>query len=440
MKEATIKNQFIKFVSQNILGMIGLSFYIIADTFFISKANGANGITALNLVLPLYNLIFAIGAMIGVGSAIRYTIAKSKGKKEADHYFGNAIFYSLLISLLFILSGLCIPDKIVAFLGGNDEIIKIGAPYTRIFMVFTPFFMWNQICNAFVRNDNAPSVAMAATLLSSLFNIVMDYVLMFPLGMGMSGAALATACSPIVGIMICCIHLLSKKSTVILSFKQLSLKRLLRSSQLGISAFVGEISSGVITIAFNMIILKLVGNIGVAAYGIVANISLVVVSVFNGIAQGSQPLISENFGKGKKENVLSLLKMSVLLEIILAVVITGGIICMKNEITNMFNGEGDALLTKYAHQGLILYSLGFIFAGLNIVGGSFLSAITAAKDAFIVSIMRGFVAILICAFVMSALFKMPGVWLAFPTAEIITLVATIVGIWKYVIKNDRIRL
>ena len=204
---------FAKYVSQNIFGMLGMSVYILADTFFISLAEGADGITALNLVLPIYSVIFAIGAMIGVGSAIRFRIQRAKNDQSADTYFSNAILWAFLFGMLFALAGLLVPDRIVAILGGDDRIIAIGTRYTRIFMSFAPFFMCNHICNAFVRNDNAPSVAMAATLFSSMFNIIFDYILMFPLRMGMAGAALATALSPVLGILICCTHLLSTKST-----------------------------------------------------------------------------------------------------------------------------------------------------------------------------------------------------------------------------------
>ena len=285
--------KFVKYVSQNMLGMVGMSVYILADTYFISVAVGTDGITALNLVLPVYNMIFAIGAMMGVGSAIRLVIERNQEHPNADGYFFHALSWALIVGLLFILVGIFFPDKLIALLGGDAEIVAVGKNYTRIFMSFAPFFMWNYICNAFVRNDGNPSIAMAATLFSSLFNIVFDYVLMFPLGLSMEGAALATALSPVVGILICCIHFRSEKCTV--KFKPMppSLRKILFCCQFGVSSFVGEISSGVITVVFNMIILGLAGNTGVAAYGVVANTSLVAVALFNGIAQGSQPLVSE---------------------------------------------------------------------------------------------------------------------------------------------------
>lgn len=427
----SVKKTFARYVSQNILGMIGLSCYILADTYFISKAMGADGITALNLVLPVYNLIFAIGAMIGVGSAIRFVISKTRGEADADFYFSNALLFAFGFGMVFLLIGLLIPDKVVALLGGDERITAVGESYTRIFMLFAPCFMWNQICNAFVRNDGNPSVAMAATLFSSLFNIVMDYVLMFPCRMGMSGAALATACSPLVGICVCCIHFRSKDNTVVFRLRRPSFSKLFGCCRLGVASFVGEISSGVITVVFNMILLHLAGNTGVAAYGVVANTSLVAVSVFNGVAQGAQPLISENYGRGNRKNVRTVMEMGVITSVCLAAAMLCLVCFFAKEITAAFNSEHSEQLAEYAQVGLKLYFTGFLFAGVNIVGSSFLSAVESAKWAFVISVMRGFVVIILCAFILSAMLGMNGVWLAFPSAELITAAVTAAALAAY---------
>lgn len=368
------------------LGMVGMSVYILADTYFISVAVGADGITALNLVLPIYNIIFAIGAMMGVGSAIRFVVERNKKSPDADGYFFHALVWAFIISLFFIFVGLFLPDKLIALLGGDAQIVATGKNYTRIFMCFAPFFMWNYICNAFVRNDGNPSIAMSATLFSSLFNIVFDYILMFPLGLSMEGAALATAFSPIIGIAICCIHFKSKKSTIRLKPVLPSFRRLLYCCQVGVSSFVGEISSGVITVVFNMLILGLAGNTGVAAYGVVAILLVVCIYLYAPV------------------------------------------------ITAVFNGEGNQVLASYAENGLRLYFIGFLFAGMNIVGTAILSSIESAKYAFFASISRGFVAIIIFAFVLSALLGLNGVWLAFPAAEFVTMLITLYGLVKTIQK------
>lgn len=422
---------FRKYVSQNILGMLGISLYILADTFFISRAEGANGITALNLVLPIYSLIFAIGQMIGVGSATRFKIASARKDENAGDYFSNAVFFALLFGAVFMLLGALVPDKLVALLGGDAEIVAVGTSYTRIFMLFSPFFMWNHICNAFVRNDGAPSLAMAAVLSSSLFNIVMDYILMFPLKLGMSGAALATAVSPILGIAICSIHFFSRENTIKIKRIHPSVKRLIQSMELGVAAFVGELSSGVTTVVFNTLILGLAGNVGVAAYGVVANMALVATSVFNGISQGSQPLFSEFYGKGEKEAVKKTRRLSIATALLVAAVMFVLVFFFAETITAVFNSEHSVEMRDYAVSGIRLYFIGFLFAGFNIAGTGYLSAVEAAGWASFLSILRGFVAIILCAVVLAAICGMTGVWLAFPAAELITAIFTMTALWKY---------
>lgn len=427
MNNTSIKSQFVKYVSQNILGMMGISFYILADTFFISRAVGSDGITALNLVLPLYNLLFAIGSMIGVGSAIRFAIEKSMKQQDTHEWFTNALFFGTLVGVIFSLVGIFLPGQVIALMGGDEHIVSVGIGYTRIFMAFGPCFTWNHICNAFVRNDGSPSIAMLATLLSSLFNIVFDYVLMFPLGMGMNGAALATALSPLVGVAICCVHFFSKKNHISFRFAVPSFKMLFQGCQVGVAAFVGEISSGVITMVFNLLILGLAGNIGVAAYGVVANTALVSVSIFNGVAQGSQPLLSTAYGKGRHDDVKAITRMGLATSLGLAVLILLFVNLQSETMANMFNSERNMELAALASNGLKLYFIGFIFAGINIVGTSLLSAVAAAKWAFTASILRGFVAIIPCAMIGARLFGLNGVWLAFPAAELIAAVVTLAG-------------
>lgn len=417
-----LRKRFYKYISLNILGMVGLSCYILADSYFISEAEGANGLTALNLVLPIYNLIFAIGAMIGVGTAIKYVIKKSEDENATNGYFFNALFFSITIGLIFFVIDFLFAEQILQLLGADKEILQVGLKYTRIFMAFAPVFMCNYVFNAFVRNDGAPFIAMLATLISSLFNIIFDYVLMFPLNMGMSGAALATALSPIVGICICSIHIFSKKSNVKICFMVPDIMLLIKSCAVGASAFIGEISSGVITMSFNFIILKLSGNVGVAAYGVVANVALVAISVFNGVAQGSQPIISESFARGKLKDVTKLRNMCFTFSIVSGMIMYAILFVNVRSVANIFNSEHNLELEAYAMKGIKLYFTALVFVGLNITASSYFSAIEKVVSSFIISILRGFVLILLCAFIMSWLFGMNGVWLSYAVAEGITMI------------------
>ena len=289
--------KFFKYIFQSMAGMLGISVYILADTYFISVYSGADGLAVLNLILPVYGLIYAIGAMIGIGSATRYAIDRAQGK-SASFYFLSAVTWDILISIPLVLAGIFIPDKILQLLGADAGLTALGKQYLRIILAASPFFMSNYAFTAFARNDSAPAIAMLGSIAGSMFNIVFDYIFMFPAGLGLTGAALATAFCPLVTMSICGTHYLGKHNQVGFHFRAPSLLHLIACCQLGVSAFVGEISSAVIAIVFNFLLLGLAGNVGVAAYGVTANLSVVAMCLFNGLAQGTQPLISESYGKG----------------------------------------------------------------------------------------------------------------------------------------------
>lgn len=411
--------QFTKYVLQSVAGMVGISVYILADTFFISLHSGANGLAVLNLILPVFGLVYAIGAMIGIGSATRYRISKAKGE-PVDFYFTQSVLFSVLCSIPFILIGIFLPEKLLQLLGGDATLTALGRDYLRIILIASPFFMTNYTFTAFTRNDHAPATAMFGSIAGSLFNIVFDYVFMFPMGLGMTGAALATAVCPAVTMSICCTHLFGKKNHVEFRFRRLSLRHLFSCCQLGISAFVGEISSAVTTIVFNMLILSIAGNIGVAAYGVIANISIVAMSIFNGLAQGAQPLISECYGKGDTAHVKKLLKWSLLTCLATEIIIVGAIFLATNPLISLFNSEQSAELARYADDGIRLYFLGYLVAGINIVLVAYFSAVDKPKPAITGSLLRGVVAIIFFAILLSALFGMTGIWLSFLCAEVLT--------------------
>ena len=415
---------FAKYVSQNILGMIGVSAYVLADTFFISLAEGADGITALNLVLPLYSLIFAIGSMIGVGSATRFKIYQARGDKEAGFYFTNSILFAFIFGLLFSLAGLFVPGAIVRLLGGTDEIVAIGIPYTRIFLLFAPFFMMNYICNAFVRNDGNPSLAMAATFSSSIFNIIMDYVLMFPLKMGMAGAALATAFSPIVGISICSIHLFSGKSSVHLQRQYPSLRRLGRACQLGVAAFMGEISSGVTTMVFNFLILGLAGNTGIAAYGVILYVNVIFYAFFMGYSTGSSPIVGYHYGDKNYAELKNLYRKGLVIVGAGSIFLTAAAIIFAAPISGFFVGY-DADLSKMAYHAFVLYSTSFLFCGFNIWSSGFFTALNNGFVSAVIAFGRTFLFQGIAIIVLPYIWGLDGVWLTMLVAEAMTLVVAV---------------
>ena len=420
-----LTKQFFKYVSQNIFGLIGTSCYILADTYFIAQAAGTDGVTLLNLCLPMYNLIFAFGSMIGLGAATRYAILQAQGEARAQRYFSNAILCACLIAIPFMLAGAFCPGTLLRLMGGDADIVALGLNYTRIFLLFTPFFMCNYIFSAFVRNDGDPSLAMVATLSGSLFNVVFDYIFIFPMGLGLPGAALATAISPVLSIAICSRHFFQKSCTLTFVRQAPSARLLVQSCQLGISGFVGELSSAVTTTVFNFLLLRLAGNVGVAAYGVVANFALVATAIFNGVAQGAQPLVSQCYGKMRWPGQKGCFCWAAAPRWHWRRCCTVPCLAFTDTFVALFNSESSALMAEYAHSGMRIYFLGYFFAGCNIVAAGYLGAVNRPTEATITSVSRGVAAIVTCSLILSALFGMNGVWSAFPAAEAITLALTV---------------
>lgn len=414
------------YILPNILATTGTSCYVLADTLFISLAEGANGITGLNLVLPIFAITYSIGAMIGIGSATKYALLKALGEKEeADKYFSNSFIFTLLFSLFFLMLGIFVPDVVLRLMGADDVIEAVTHSYMRVILCFSPFFMLNFTFTAFVRNDNAPKTAMAATLLSGVFNIIFDYVLMFPLGLGMLGAALATGFSPIVSMCICMTHYLSKKNSIRFEFVLPSIKRFISACSLGIVAFVGEISNGIITIVFNFILLNLVGNIAVAAYGVIANTALVGVAMLNGVSQGLQPVASETYGRAEKKDLKKVHIYSLTVAMIIALTLAVSVLIFAPFIIEAFNSEKSDILAKYAIPGIRIYFIGFIPAAFNIITAGFYSATGRGKESSLIAISRGIVAIIVFALILSRFFGVVGVWSSFFAAEMFTAILCI---------------
>jgi len=414
------------YIFPNIFAMVGTSLYILVDTYFISAYAGTNGMTALNLVLPVYSTIFAIGSMLGNGSATAYSLTKAAASKNADMYFSGAVLVDLMLSIPLVLIGLLCPEQVMMLLGADRVIVETGRDYISIVLLCTPFFLVNYAFTSFVRNDGAPNVAMAATIISSVFNIVFDYVLIFMLDMGMAGAALATGLSPVVSMGITMVHFLSKKNTIRFRFMLPKFNKIIWAGRLGIGYFIGEVACGVTGFVFNTILLGLHGNVAVAAYGIVSNISVVGMAVFSGISQGLQPMASEAQGVGNIADRKAICKYALKVGLVISAAIVGTILCFANQIVSIFNSEQDMEMAALAVPNLQLYILGFLPSSANIILCGYLGAIGRDRICAFLSVFRGVIAITAFAFVLSGLFGIFGVWIAYPSAELLTLLIAVI--------------
>lgn len=422
MDEQNLNRTFARYMSLNILGMLGMSGYILADTFFVSSRLGSDGLAALNLAISVFGFINGLGMMLGIGGATRYAICKAReDDREANASFTLSLVAGIGAGVVLVLFGLLFSRPLAGLLGAEDRILPMCAVYLRTAFLFAPFFILNHILVAFVRNDGSPKLAMTAMLVGSLSNIVLDYLFLYPLNMGIFGAALATGTAPIIGIAISSIHIFSGRSQFKAVPTGLSLRKMAAVAGLGIAAFINEFSSGITLVVFNLLVMHAAGTIGVAAYGVVANLALVVLSVFTGIAQGSQPLLSHAYGMQDLSVVRRVYHMALLLASALGLLALGAALLFPTQLVSLFNSEGNAALQAIAEPGLKLYFIGFLFVGFNFVSAALLGATEQAGASFRVSFFRGCLGIVPAACLFAFLFGMTGIWLAFPAVELVTL-------------------
>ena len=426
MKNSSDIREFIRYTVPNVLGMAGLSCYILADTFFISRGMGSNGLTALNLALPVYNFMHGTGLMLGIGGATRYSILRAQGREmDAQQVYTHMLGLAGGFALFFFLLGLFASHAITRLLGADPAVYDMTHTYLRVLLLFSPLFLLNDITMPFIRNDGAPRLAMAALVTSSLSNIVLDYIFIFHLNMGIFGAVFATSIAPAIGLAMFIPFFRRGRN----SFRPVrcSLCPSTAGSMmlLGLPALVTEVSAGVVMIVFNTILLSLGGNLAVAAYGVVSNIAIVVTSIYTGIAQGTQPLFSQSYGGGQHLRVSRFLKYALTSTIVLSALIYVLIFLGAGPIAAVFNSEQDPRLQNMAVIGLKLYFTSCFFAGFNIVLSSYFASVERSVPANTISLLRGFFIVIPTAIALALLGGMSGLWCAMTITEALVMLVGI---------------
>lgn len=430
METKQLLKEFLRYSSLNVLGMIGLSCYILADTFFISVGLGADGLAALNLAIPIYSFIHGAGLMFAMGGATKYSIFKIQNvHKTANAIFTNTLCITLLTSMVFILLGLFLSETITFALGAEGVIFSMTSTYLRVMLLFAPVFMLNDVILCFVRNDGNPRLSMLAMLGGSLSNIGLDYIFIFPLQMGIFGAVFATGLAPVISLLILSPHWLKKTRGFHLIRAKLQPQMVRQILSLGFPSLITEAASGMVIITFNTIILHLAGTIGVAAYGVVANLSLVVMSIYTGIAQGSQPLFSKAHGFSDRAGINKILGYAMTAMLLISGLIYTIVFFLADPITGLFNSQQNQKLQEIASAGLKIYFTSVVSAGFNIVLSVYFTSTENAIPAHMISLLRGVLLIIPMAFLLAHLFGLTGVWLAFPVTESL---CALLGIQLYI--------
>ena len=427
MQKDNMRNSFFKYVFFNIVSTLGVSVYILIDTYFISKGMGADGLASLNLCLPVFNFINGFGLMLGMGGGSRFSMMYCRTERcETDKIFTNSFYAALAISAVFEVIGLFFSRQFTVFLGADSSIFEMSRTYLKTILLFSPAFILNNLFVCFIRNDSAPKLAMAGVLGGSAANIVLDYIFIFRFEMGMKGAALATCISPLISMLIMGFHFITGWNAFMLRPEPPSLKIIKNIASLGLHSLVTEVSGGIVIMVFNFVVYRMLGNIGIAAYGIIANLAIVFTAIFTGLSCGVQPLMCRIHGKQDEPSLKYLLRLSISSALVMAVAAYAIVYIKTSDLVSVFNSEGSEHLRKIAEKGLRLYFVFMPFMGINSILSVYFTSLEKPFISQLISILRGTLLVVPLAFIFYAFRSINGIWLTIPTAELLTAIMSIV--------------
>lgn len=421
----------LKYTLPTVVMMIFFSFYTIVDGMFIAKFVGSNALSATNIVYPVINVIIGIGIMFATGgSAI---VAKKMGEGKNDEAKENFTLITLaaLISgcVIAIISVIFIKDIIYA-LGSTKALYYNSREYLFYMLIFTPFIILKLYFDYFLVTAGAPSLGLISSVAGGILNMVLDYVFIVPLGMGIKGAALATCIGYMIPSFVGIIYFFNKKHILHFTKPKLDLSVIKNSCLNGSSEMVTQLASAVSTFIFNVVMIKLLGEDGVASITIILYAQFLLNSAYLGFVTGVQPRISYNYGSENKEQLEKLIKYSLIIIFVFAIS-TFTLCRMSAEILiSLFATKGTELF-NITLNGFMIFSFAFLLSGINIFTPGMFTAFSNGKVSALISLLRTFVFFGVGIAILPKLLGVNGVWLVIPFSEVMTLLVSFVYIFKY---------
>ena len=372
--------------------------------------------------MPFFLLFNGIGLLFGIGSGILISSEDGMGnKKKANQYFATGFVSILSIAIILGLIWNYYLQPLCVILGANSDTIDLVLEYGKCIMAFAPVFMMSNYFAPIVRNMKNPKLVMCAVLTGSVLNVILDYVFVFPMDMGMFGAAAATVIGSLTTLLVLSTHFIKKQNRVKINKETISLNLLAPIFKCGFSSLIMEVASGFVIFIFNIQILKYIGNNGIVVYGIISNCVLVGLALFNGVAQAAQPIIATNFGAGLNTRVKKVLKYALITTTIIGVSLFAVVFLFTGQIIKVFVQANSEILSV-GIPALRLYLSAFCIMNINILISSYFQSVGKEKVAIYISIIRGFLLNIVLAFLLPSVLPSTVLWVVVPVSELITLV------------------
>ncbi|MDE6273466.1 MAG: MATE family efflux transporter [Clostridiales bacterium] len=421
--------KLLRFTFPSIVMTIFTSIYTIVDGVFVSNMVGDTAFAGLNLIFPFIMILGAVGLMFGSGGSALIAKTLGEGDKErANRYFSLFIIAIVVVGTVFAVVGFSVMPLVAEALGkdATRETVENGILYGRIWMCTLPFLMLQFSFQSFMITAEKPTLGFYITVSAGITNAVLDALFIAAFGWGLAGAAAATCVGQVVGGIVPVLYFARKNSSLLqLGKPRFEFKALLRACTNGSSELLINISASIIGMLYNLQLLRLAGDGGVIAYGVMMYMNMIYIGIFSGFCMGSAPIVGYHYGADNKEELKNLRRRCIAIVLIFGVVLTGFAEALASPLSALFVKDDPAVL-ELTKSGMRLYSLSYLLMGLNVFGSAFFTALNNGVVSAVISFSRTLCFQLGAVLLLPVFWGITGVWLAVVFAEAFAIVVTVV--------------
>ena len=423
-------SKLLRFTLPSICMMVFTSIYGVVDGLFVSNFAGKTPFAAINLVMPFIMILGGMGFMIGTGGTALVSKLMGEGKKdEANSTFSMMVLFTLLLGIVLSAVGFLTMRPVSYFLGATDAMIDDCVLYGRIVTGFTFAFMLQNVFQSFFIAAEKPRLGLIVTVAAGITNMVLDALFIAVFNWGVAGAAIATGLSQCVGGVLPLIYFLRPNDSLLrMRPTSLRLRPILQACGNGSSELMSNISSSLVGMLYNFQLMRLIGEDGVSAYGVLMYVQFIFVAIFIGYSIGCAPVVSFHFGAQNHSELKSLLRKSVLLMASGGVLLTIAARLLAAPLAHLFVGYDTGLfeLTSHAFR---LFSWSFLLAGFNIFASGFFTALNNGAISAAISFLRTLVFQTASVLILPLLLDVDGIWWAITVAEIFAFLISLMFLY-----------
>lgn len=418
--------KLLRFVLPSIVMMIFTSIYGVVDGLFVSNYVGKTAFAAVNLIMPFLMAISALGFMIGTGGSAIVAKTLGEGKKEqANEYFSMLVYITLIGGIVLSALGILFSPLIARGLGADGALLTNCVLYARITLLSMPAFMLQNVFQSFFVTAEKPKLGLGVIVIAGVTNMVLDFLLVGVFQIGLAGAAFATVTSECIGGLFPILYFARRNSSLLkLGRTHFNGKIFLCACGNGSSELMTNLSSSIVNSLYNIQLMNLAGENGVAAFGTIMYVNFIFIAIFLGYSIGSSPLVSYHYGAGNHDELKNLFQKSLRLIGIWGLMLFILAQLIARPLAAIFVGY-DADLFSMTQNGFRIYCIAYLINGFNIYGSSFFTALNNGLISAAISFLRTLVFQLAAVLLLPLLLGINGIWSAVAVAELLTLGLTV---------------